>query len=277
MALIKPEIYAPLVREKFEGKIRVAKMATNLGYLAGTTQGDTIRFPKYKLIGDATELTKGQAIPSEELDQDYQEVKIKHVAAKGVQIYDIDNVTMMGNAINEGATQQGTTIARKIDSDLINAALTSPLKSATALSNKITAQELLTALELYGDERDIVDFEGIIISELLYSSFIGMDEFVSTGKTYTTDNNGIVREGLIGYFLGIPVVMTSKGTYDSVKQECITLIIKKRALGYMPKKEVNVEPKREAEYKRTTVYTDTMYAVALLADDGVVVVRKTIA
>jgi hypothetical protein len=277
MALIKPAVYAPLVREKFEGKIRVAKMAVDLGYLTNTTVGETVTFPKWKLLSDATDVTKGTPIDTESLDQDSSTATIKMVAPKGTQIYDIDNLTILGNAINESAEQHGKLIARKLDSDLIVAALTSDLKSATAAANAITAAEMLSALTLYGDERDTEDFAGIVINSLLLPSFIGMAEFTSTEKTFTTDGNGIVRDGLVGYFLGIPVYMTDKGTYDTTLNECVTLIIKKNSLGFMTKRDINVEEDREPAYKRSTIYTDMIYAVALLAEDGVVVVRKTIA
>ena len=277
MALIRPEIFAPLVREKFEGKIKVAKMAVDLGYLTNTTVGETVTFPKWKLLSDATDVEKGIAIETEDLDQDSSQATIKMVAPKGTRIYDMDNITMLGNAIDEAATQHGMLIARKLDEDLINEALTSPLKSPTADANAITGQELLTAMTLYGDERDVEDFAGIVINSLVLPSFIGMDEFTSVEKTYNAQGNGIVSGGLVGYFLGIPVVMTDKGTYDATNQECITFIIKKNSLGFMTKRNINTEEMREPNYKRTTIFTDMIYATKLLADDGVVVVKKTIA
>lgn len=277
MALIKPEVYAPLVREKFEGKIKIGKMAVDLGFLKNTTVGETVTFPKWKLLSDAEDVVKGTAIGTESLDQDSSTATIKMVAPKGTIIYDMDNLTMLGNAVNEAADQHGKLIARKLDEDLIAEALTSPLKSATASANAITGAEVMTALTLYGDERDVEDFAGIVINSLLLPSFIAMDEFTSVEKTYNANGNGIVSGGLVGYFLGIPVVMTDKGTYDATAQECITFIIKKNALGYMTKRDINTEEKREAEYKRTVLFSDMIYAVKLLADDGVVVVRKTIA
>ena len=217
MALIKPMVYAPLVREKFEGKIKVGNMAINLGYLSNTTVGETVTFPKWKLLSDAEDVVKGTAIGTESLDQDSSTATIKMVAPKGTQIYDMDNLTMLGNAINESAEQHGAIIARKLDADLITEALTSPLKSATTGAKAITGLELLTALTLYGDERDTEDFAGIVINSLLLPSFIAMAEFTSVEKTYNVNGNGIVSGGVVGYFLGIPVVMTDKGTYDSDK------------------------------------------------------------
>lgn len=277
MSLIKPEIFAPLVREKFEGKIKIGNMAVDLGFLTNTTVGETVTFPKWKLLSDATDVVKGTAIDTEDLDQDSSQATIKMVAPKGTRIYDMDNLTMLGNAIDESASQHGVLIARKLDADLIADALTSPLKSPTVDASKITGAEVMTALTLYGDERDVEDFAGIVIHSLLLPSFIGMDEFTSVEKTYNAQGNGIVSGGLVGYFLGIPVVMTDKGTYDATNQECITFIIKKNSLGFMTKRNINTEEMREPNYKRTTIFTDMIYATKLLADDGVVVVKKTIA
>ena len=276
MALIKPEVYAPLVREKFEGQIKIAKMAMDLGILTNTTVGETVTFPKWKLGSDAEEVVKGTPIGTESLEQTSTQATIKQVAPKGKLIYDIDNITALGNAVNEAATQDGLLIARKLDKDLIAEALTSPLKSATATANTITGAEMLTAFTLYGDERDTSDFAGIVINSLLLPSFIAMPEFTSAEKTYTANGNGIVENGIVGYFLGVPVTMSDKGTYDSVAKECITFIIKKNSLGYMNKRDINTEVERNASLKANTVFSDMIYAVKLVADDGVVIVRKTI-
>lgn len=277
MALIKPEVYAPLVREKFEGKVKVATLALNLGYLSNTTVGETVTFPKWKLLSDATDVVKGTPIGSEALDQESSTATIKMIAPKGTQIYDMDNLTMLGNAVNESASQHGTIIARKLDADLVTEALTSPLKYKVSDSKSLTATEIYGSLALYGDERETEDFAGIVINSLIIQSFLQMNEFTSVEKTFNAQGNGIVKDGIIGYFLGIPVMVTDKGTYDATNQECITFIIKKKSLGYMTKRDINTEEKREPEYKRSTIFSDMIYAVKLLADDGIVVVKKTIA
>lgn len=275
--LIKPEVYAPLVREKFEGKVKIGNMAIDLGVLTNTTVGETVTFPKWKLLSDAEDVVKGTPIGTESLDQDSTQATIKMVAPKGTLIYDMDNLTALGNAINESANQHGALIARKLDKDLIADALTSPLKSDTADAKAITGEEMLNAMTLYGDERDTEDFAGIVINSLLLPSFIAMPEFTSAEKTYTANGNGIVVGGVVGHFLGIPVVMTDKGTYDGTLNECITFIIKKNSLGFMTKRDINSEVERNASLKANTVYSDMIYATKLVADDGVVVVKKTIA
>ena len=118
---------------------------------------------------------------------------------------------------------------------------------------------------------------GIVINSMLSASFYHMDEFVDATKTYNTQNNGVVTNGCIGYFRGVPVLLSDKGTLDST--ECITFIIKKHALAKMFKSEkvADCEIERQAKYKRTAIYTDSIYAVKMVNTEGVVMLRKTIA
>lgn len=83
MGLIKPEVYAPLVREKFEGKIKVGKMAVNLGYLSNTTVGETVTFPKWKLLSDATDVVKGVCNWNGSIRSGFQYSNYKNGSTKG--------------------------------------------------------------------------------------------------------------------------------------------------------------------------------------------------
>lgn len=275
MALIKPDVYAGLVREKFAGKVKIANLATELGYLQNTTVGEKVIFPKWELIGDAEEIEKGTPLVPEALSQTSTYATIKQIG-KAVTVYDIDNITALGNAIDESATQMAIRFARKLDADLATEALTSSLKSPVADAGKITNLELNTALNLYGDEQDTEDMAGIVVNSLLVDSFFAMDEFVDKNKTYTTDGSGIIRNGLLGYYRNIPVFLADHQTYDSTAKECITYIIKKNALGFMTKRDINIELERMAKLKATDVVGDFIYACKLINDAGVVVVRKTI-
>jgi len=276
MALIVPDIYAGLVREKFEGKIKIAALSAELGFLKNTTVGSKVIFPKWELIGEAEEMEKGTPLEPEALSQDSTYATIKQVG-KAVTVYDIDNITALGNAIDESATQMGIIFARKLDADLAAEALTSDLKSTVTDATKITNLELNTALNLFGDEQDADDFAGIVVNSLLVPSFFAMDEFVDKNKTYTTDGSGIIRNGLLGYFRNIPIYLADHQTYDSTGKECISYIIKKNALGYMTKRDINIELERMPKLKATDVVGDFIYACKLINDAGVCVVRKTIA
>lgn len=277
MSLIKPNVYAELVREKFVGRVKVLQLASDLGNIPEfASHGETIVFPKWALISDASEMSKGTALVPEELQQTQATATVKQVG-KAIRVFDSENLTAIGNQLDEGARQTSIVMARKIDTDLIAEMMTSDLKSATANAKAITATELDNALQLYGDERDVDDFAGIIVNSLLIPSFMGMKEFVDAMNTTVTTGNGLVRNGLLGFFRGIPVYVSDKGTYNGVSNECITFIIKKNALGYKMKKNIDIELEREAKLKATDIVADMMYAVKLVADDGIVIVKKTIA
>lgn len=276
MAFIKPEIFTDIVTEKIKGKVVVSNLADDLGVLSGDV-GDTVSFPLFESIGEATELTKGEGIDEAELSQVDSKATIKQVAAPGVVVYDIENKTALGNQIENGAMQQGTSIARKVDTDLIEECKKTTLKVATANANSITADELNQGFMMFGDEQDTSEMAGIVVNSMLSASFYKMDEFVNANLTHTTGGNGVVQNGVIGYFRGVPVLLSDKGTLDST--ECITFIIKKHALAKMFKSEkvCDVEVERQAKYKRTAIYTDAIYAVKMVNTEGVVMLRKTIA
>lgn len=279
MAFIKPEVYAPIVSEKLKERMVIANLAVDLGLLKGDV-GETVNFPVFKRIGDAKEMGKGDGINEEELQQEQSSATIKHISAPGVVIYDIENKTALGNQVTEGAKQQGDSIARYIDLDCIKELEKTTLKKAVENPKGITVAELNEALMLFGDEQDTDSMDAIIINSLLSANFYGMSEFVDATKTYNrTNTNGIVKGGVIGYFRGIPVIMSDHGTLDKSNTECKTFILKKGCLGKMFKsdKKCDIEVERQAKYKRTAIYTDSIYAVKLLDTEGVVMLKKTIA
>ena len=274
--VIVPDVYAQLVREKVAGKVKVAQCAENLGAIVDKEIGETITFPKWKYIGDAEDIAPGTAMSTVEMEQTNTTAEIKMIAAKGVKVYDYDNMTALGRALEEGASQQAESIARKLDTDLIAEALTSPFKKQISAKNEITEEELLGALSLYGDDRDTADFHAIVCHSKFATSFYRMNGFVKRDITYVADGNGIVTNGVIGSYMGIPVVLSDR-LYDNTNAEGFLLFIKKGSLGYMPKENPFVETEREASKRCTNVYTSQIYAVKLTDEAGIVICKSVVA
>lgn len=278
MALIKPNVYSDLVREKINGKVKILQLAKELENLEDFREvGETVIFPTWKYIGDAETLASKGTITPSELAQESSQAVVTHIA-KGVKVYDRENLIALGDQLNEGADQLATAIARKLDTDLLTELNTNAvLKKATAGDKAITEDELFSAIALYGDEQDRELFSeaGIIINSLLMKSFYGMPSFVSTQNTLSTDGNGIPRNGLFGWFTGIPVYVADKGTLSGA--ECVTYVMQNGAIGYKKKKDLSIEESRIAKEKASEIYADMMYAVKLLDPSKLVVVRKTIA
>lgn len=276
--IIVPDVYSALVTEKVKGKVKIANMAVTLGELTGSV-GDTVTFPMFKALSDAELMAKGDKISLEELSQTSTGKKIMQYG-KGVKVYDVDDLTALGNFIENASLQQARIFAKALDNEMVkDIDANAILKSSADMPKELSETDLNNAFQNFGDSQDNDEFAGIVINSLLVPSFYSMQGFVDATKTYNGVNgNGKIENGVIGYFRGsIPVIVADSNTYDTVKAECKTYIIKKGSLGIMPKRNVLIELDRDASTKSTDIYADMIFAVGLIQKDGVVIVRKTIA
>lgn len=278
--VIIPEVYGRLVDEKILGKVVISQAAEVLGDLMGQP-GETLNMPAWIYPGDATDIAPGTAMSSEKLKQSNRQATIKMVAAKGIAVNDYDDEVALGRALEKAADFQATGIARKIDTDLIDAAYGTPLKYALATDGKVTFDEMNGALGLYGDDCNATDFSFIAVHSAYVPSFLGMDGFVSAELTHTREGNGIILNNILGYFRGIPVVITDRLTKSTTSGSTTTtekfmLAIKKGSLGLIPKESVHVELARDASTRTSTIYTSQYYACARIDDSGIVLAKKTL-
>ena len=272
--VIVPNVYAQLVRDKIQGKCKVAQFLVNLGDLHGKV-GEVIKFPKWGYIGDAKDWAINTPMEVTQMTQTETSATIKAIQAPAVKVADYDNEVELGNAIEEAASQQAIAVGRKYDTDAIACALTSPLKYQLATKNTVTQTEMISILGLYGDDRDSADFDAIVIHSSFAPSFYQMDMFTSRERTMTKDGNGIAVNGVIGEFLGIPVVLSDR-LYDSTNTEGFILVMKKNAISIIPKENPFAEASRDAGLRQTTIYLSQFYAMALTDDTAVVVAKKVL-
>ena len=271
--IIVPEVYAQLVREKIAGKCKVAQFLVNIGDLHSNV-GETLTMPKWAYIGDAEDWDINVPMDTTQMKQTSTTATVKAISAPAIQVADYDNETALGNALDEGASQQAEAVARKYDTDAIACALESPLKYQLAVKNKVTQDELIAMFGLYGDDRDSADFDAIVVHSSFAPSFYGMEMFVKRDMTMVTDGNGIAVNGCIGYFLNIPVILSDR-LYDTTNQEGYILMMKKNAISIIPKEVPFAETERVANLRRTNIYLSQFYAMAL-TDDTAIVYAKTV-
>ena len=271
--VIVPDVYAQLVRDKIAGKVKVAQFLVNLGDLHGKV-GETLTMPKWSYIGDAKDWNINTPMDTTQMKQTSTKATIKAIQAPAVKVADYDNEVELGNAIEEASNQQAIAVGRKYDTDAIACALTSPLKYKLGAKNTVTQDEMIAMLGLYGDDRDSADFDAIVVSSLFAPSFYKMDMFTSRERTMTKDGNGIAVNGVIGEFLGIPVVLSDR-LYDSTNTEGFILVMKKNAISIIPKENPFAETSRDASLRQTTIYLSQFYAMAL-TDDEAIVFAKTV-
>lgn len=272
-SVIVPEVYAQLVRERIAGKCKVAQFLVNIGDLHGKV-GEVLQFPSWSYIGESVDWDYNTPMDVTQMKQTTKSATIKAIAAPAIEVADYDNEVELGNAIEEGASQQALSVARKYDTDAIACALESPLKYQLATKNTVTEDELIAMLGLYSDDRDSADFDAIVIHPNFAPSFYKMDMFVKSDLTMTREGNGITVNGIIGTFLNIPVVLSER-LYDATNQEGFILMMKKNAISIIPKENPFAEAERNAGLRRTTIYLSQFYAMAL-TDDTAIVFAKTV-
>lgn len=279
MAIIIPEVYTQMLNEKIEGKVKISNYAVEIGTLGDfANEGDSITFPQFSALGEAELLARGAEISTEELKQTSTKKTVKHYA-KGVEILDVDALEGKGNFLENAINQQADIFARARDKECVDDIdANAILKSATVGANAITEDELINALNMWGDDQDDSSFDAIVSNSKLLPSYYKMDGFVNSTKTYTHDGNGSIVNGVVGFYRNIPVVLSNVNTYDSTANECKSYILKKGALGKKDKKQgVEIELDRVVKNKRTDVFADELFVIGLLDRSGVCIVRKTIA
>lgn len=278
--LVIPELFSEAVNSKMEVSLRVGRLATDMTDLAEDirTCGDTIHFPTFDRISDAATVVKGTPLVPEEVNMSDSTAKIKQVG-KSVRIYDKDSIQVKGAMKDRMAEQMGEVMAKDVDKNLVDEMDANAVyKVSTSTTESIAKTEIEAAFDCFGDDVDSANFAGILINHRLRSTFTNMDEFTSISKTYAKDGNGVVEDGVVGYWLGvIPVIICDNNTYDATAKECKTYLVRKNALGVIWQKEVTIEEEREGKLLATDLIASDLYAVKLMDTKGCVVLRKTVA
>lgn len=281
MSLFVKNVFSNAVLEEMGKRCVITHLAYDATPLVSEIRnaGDKVSINTFKRTATVSEITKGTPLVPGSPDMDKVEATIKHVGT-ATRIFKVDSIEVQGEMKNAYVEDMADSMVEKMDTDLAvemttNATKVSPTASATA----ITFDEIMTGLKLYGDQIQYLLFKGIVINSRLYSDFIAMPQFTSVGLTYANDGNGIVQNnGLIGYLLGkIAVYVSDNGTFDSEKNECITFIIQDKGIAKVLQREVDVNEDYQPLLFATDVVADSLYAVRLINDDKIVVLRKTVA
>ena len=277
--LFVPEIFSDAVNEKLGTTLKFGSVAFDATSMCPEilVAGDKIHFPKIKRTATVSAVTKGTALIPATLDMADSTADIMYVGS-AFRIYDSERAQVKGMVMDKVVNQVVDEMAKKIDGDLAAAIDADAVyKTAVANATSISSAEIQTGMDNFGDNIDTDSYAAIIVNSRLRSAFMGMPEFVDTAKTFQTNGNGIVVNGIIGYYYGIPVLVSNNGTWDDTAKECKSYIVKKDALGYVFQKNVSIEESRQALLLCTDIVASSLYATKLIDDTGVVLLRKTIA
>lgn len=268
MAYIIPEVFADAVNAALGVKLRVGNLATDYTNLVDeiTTYGDEVHFPIIDRITDAGVITPGTAMTPDTVSMTDSAATIKQVG-KSVRIFDKYSTQVKGALKDRLAEQLGESMAKAVDADLVNSIRTEAVYKDDTLT-ALTQDDVDAAFDVFGDDVDNDTFAGILINSRLRSAFMGMAAFTDVTKTYAANGNGIVKDGIIGYWNGtIPVYVSDNGTHNNSKS--LLAVIKKDALGVVWQTVPTIEEEREAKLLATDLVASEMYATKLVHTDGV--------
>lgn len=279
MALIIPVVMADSINQKMDVTLKMAQLATDMtGTVPEITEcGSEISFPRFDRIAEIGEITKGTAVVPQEISMTDNKAPIRHTGG-AIRCYRKDQIQIKGQVLENMAQQLADGMSRDLDDALSEVMLAKAVKkSPQANATSITADEIFTALSLFGDDVDTDSYAGIAVNSRLLPSLLQMPEFTSIEKTYQTDGNGIIKNGLVGMFMGIKIFVTNNGTWDTSKNETVSFVVKRDALGYVKQKDVSIEIEHEAKLFADDIVADSLYAVNVMDADGIVILRKTVA
>lgn len=268
MAYIIPNVFADAVNAALGVKLRVGNLATDYTDLVDEigSYGEEVHFPVIDRITDAGVITPGTAMEPDAVSMSDSSATIKQVG-KSVRIFDKYSTQVKGALKDRLAEQLGESMAKAVDADLVNSIRTEAVYKDDTLS-ALAQSDVSSAFDVFGDDVDNDTFAGILINSRLRSAFMDMAAFTDATKTYAANGNGIVKNGIIGFWNGtIPVYVSDNGTHNNGKS--LLAVVKKDALGVVWQTVPTIEEEREAKLLATDLVASEMYATKLVHTDGV--------
>ena len=253
-SLINPQVMADMIDRKLVNAMKFTPLCKVDDTLVGRP-GDTVTLPQYAYIGDAVDVAELINFDISELTASTQEVKVKKVG-KGVTISDEAVLSGYGDPVGEIGNQLLTSIASKLDNDVLTA-----LDNATLIHGVVTVtpDEVNDALIKLGE-----DFEGekyLFVSPASYAALRAAGDWVPASEIAA----GAVLRGVVGMIYGCYVVITNKITTNNK-----AYIVKPGAVALFMKRGVLVEDDRNIVNKSTTFTADKHYAAYLYDSSKVV-------
>lgn len=259
--LVNPEVVADTISFELEKAIKFTPVAIVDKTLTGQA-GNTISVPKYSYIGDATDVAEGAEISTTQLTAATVQATVKK-AAKAVEITDEAMLSGTGKPIDEATKQITTSIAAKVDNDILDA-----LKSDTD-TKTVGSATTAFSIDMVSDALD--EFNDEVLGErkflFVHPSAMGILRKDETFTHASQLGDNTLMTGVVGKVFGVEIVPTRK------LENTEAILSKEGAISLYIKREVNVETARNILTKTTTISADEHYVAAMRDNTRVVLLK----
>ncbi len=240
--------------------------------------GEVVHFPTFDRIGAAELMPDDEdfELTPEKANQTDSQATVKQIG-KAVRISDKKATAMKGQVYVEYAKQIADVLMEAVELDIIKEVDDNALYTEPLVGGALTLDVLQKAFNYFGDKRQYSAFSGICAHSNYANDFLNLKGF--TDLTSTTNNitqaaiNGIIdNDNCIGFYNAIPIYLTDVGTLTEEGDPKL-YILKKRAVGRIIQRGVQVEVGRRDLAKGNDLSADLLYAVKLMTPKGVAIIK----
>ena len=231
--LINPQVIADFIEQKLVYNMVFAPLAT-IDYTLEGKAGDTISYPAYRYIGDASTLSEASTLSVATLTASMVSVTV-HKIAQGVELTDEAVLSGLGDPVGEGVSQITLALASGIDNEMLTTLGTigSTMTYQTSASTVAPVDtDIIDALELFGE--DIDGTKVAVVPPAVYTSMRKTGASSGAWIPASELSAQIAIKGAVGEYQGCQVIVSNKlktsGNIYIVKPNALRLIMKRGAL-----------------------------------------------
>lgn len=259
--IVIPEVIAGLVETKLGDNITLLPITEQDNNLVGKP-GDTLKFPAYTYIGDATTVNENSQILPGKLEAGTVAATVVKYA-KGVSVTDEAKLSGYGDPIGEASKQLARSIDQGVDNALF-AALNGVNINRKWVNSTLSADNVADALVLFGED--------VTGPKILLTDAAGFAQLRQDGDYIRASDMGqrMITDEVVGEIWGCQILITNKVKNNTTVKEKQHFIVKPGALKLINKRGTLVEVQREADYQRDNIFA-SKHCVAYLYDHSKVV------
>jgi N4-gp56 family major capsid protein len=267
--MINPVVIADFIDAKLVDNMVFSPLAT-VDYTLEGKAGDTLRFPVWRYIGDASVLGEASTLAVSTLVASSASVQV-HKIAQGVELTDEAILSGLGDPVGEAVSQITLALASGIDNEMLSTMTSGVASTMTYQTSGSTVApadtDITDALELFGEDIDGVKYA--VVPPAVYTAMRKTGASSGAWIPASELSAEIAIRGAVGEYQGCQVIVSNKlktsGNVFIVKPNALRLIMKRGAL---------VETDRDILKFCNVITGSVHFATYVYNQSGLILIKK---